>query len=194
MLQPFNFLNSPFLPYQPTFNQFFPSPSLSTFPKHSPSTSLPSFSLPYLPCPFCSSLILIFVFPCQPSHSLLFLFPSFPVPSLTVHFLTYLSPLPILPICYYSPPFSVCLHFSFPCFFLSPPLGSLIPPPPGGLKEFFTPLYCFSDQYPGHPDSINSLLSVTDNVVLTGCEDGSIRAVHLFPHRFIGNVSFVSFF
>ena len=46
-----------------------------------------------------------------------------------------------------------------------------------------------SDQYPGHPDSINSLLSVTDNVVLTGCEDGSIRAVHLFPHRFIGNVS-----
>jgi len=61
------------------------------------------------------------------------------------------------------------------------------------LKEFYTPLYYFSDQYPGHPDSINSLLSVTDNVVLTGCEDGSIRAVHLFPHRFIGNVSFVSF-
>ena len=138
----------------------FPFPSLSAnlqsifsfpFPFYIPQTfsfyfptflfpSLPSFSLPYLPCPFCSSLILIFVFPCQPSHSLLFLFPSFPVPSLTVHFLTYLSPLPILPICYYSPPFSVCLHFSFPCFFLSPPLGSLIPPPPqAGWKNFSHP-------------------------------------------------------
>jgi len=45
-----------------------------------------------------------------------------------------------------------------------------------------------SDQYPGHPDSINSLVAVTDNVVLTGCEDGTIRAVHLFPHRFVGQV------
>jgi len=45
-----------------------------------------------------------------------------------------------------------------------------------------------SDQYPGHPDAINNLLAVTDNVVLTGCEDGTIRALHLFPHRFIGQV------
>jgi len=45
-----------------------------------------------------------------------------------------------------------------------------------------------SDQYPGHPDAVNSLISVTDNVVVTGCEDGTIRAVHLFPHRFIGMV------
>jgi len=45
-----------------------------------------------------------------------------------------------------------------------------------------------SDQFPGHPDSINTMLSITDNVVMTGCEDGNIRAVHLYPHRFLGVV------
>jgi len=45
-----------------------------------------------------------------------------------------------------------------------------------------------SDQYPGHPDGINCLLPVTDNVVITGCEDGHLRAVHLYPHRFLGVV------
>ena len=44
-----------------------------------------------------------------------------------------------------------------------------------------------SDQFPGHPDAINSLLAVTDNIVITACEDGAIRAVHLYPHRFVGN-------
>ena len=50
-----------------------------------------------------------------------------------------------------------------------------------------------SDQFPGHPDAINSLLAVTDNVILTGCEDGAIRAVHLYPHRFVGIVFFFFF-
>jgi len=45
-----------------------------------------------------------------------------------------------------------------------------------------------SDQFPGHPDGINSMISITDNVVMTGCEDGNIRAVHLYPHRFLGVV------
>ena len=45
-----------------------------------------------------------------------------------------------------------------------------------------------SDQFPGHPDSVNTMLSVTDNVVMTGCEDGNIRALHLYPHRFLGVV------
>ena len=45
-----------------------------------------------------------------------------------------------------------------------------------------------SDQFPGHPDAVNSILSVTDNVVMTGCEDGNVRAVHLYPHRFLGVV------
>jgi len=45
-----------------------------------------------------------------------------------------------------------------------------------------------SDQFPGHPDGVNCLLPVTDNVVITGCEDGNLRAVHLYPHRFLGVV------
>jgi len=56
------------------------------------------------------------------------------------------------------------------------------------------PLYLFSkdqyglhsDQFPGHPDGVNALIPITDNVIITGCEDGNIRAVHLYPHRFLG--------
>ena len=44
----------------------------------------------------------------------------------------------------------------------------------------------WSDQFPGHPNAINSIVAVTDNVVITACEDGVIRAVHLYPHRFVG--------
>jgi hypothetical protein len=32
------------------------------------------------------------------------------------------------------------------------------------------------------------MVAATDNVLITACEDGIIRAVHLFPHRFIGQV------
>jgi len=46
----------------------------------------------------------------------------------------------------------------------------------------------WSDQFPGHPNAINSIVAVTDNVVITACEDGVIRAVHLYPHRFVGTV------
>jgi len=45
-----------------------------------------------------------------------------------------------------------------------------------------------SDQFPGHPDAINAMIPITDNVVLTACEDGHIRALHLYPHRFCGVV------
>jgi len=45
-----------------------------------------------------------------------------------------------------------------------------------------------SDQFPGHPDGVNCLVPITDNVLITGCEDGHIRAVHLYPHRFLGVV------
>jgi len=45
-----------------------------------------------------------------------------------------------------------------------------------------------SDQFPGHPDAVNCLVPITDNVVITGCEDGNVRAVHLYPHRFLGVV------
>jgi len=45
-----------------------------------------------------------------------------------------------------------------------------------------------SDQFPGHPDSINAMIPITENVVITACEDGLIRALHLYPHRFLGVV------
>ena len=45
-----------------------------------------------------------------------------------------------------------------------------------------------SADFPGHPESINDLVAVTDNVIVTACEDGAIRAVHLYPHRFLGTV------
>jgi len=45
-----------------------------------------------------------------------------------------------------------------------------------------------SADFPGHPDAINHLVAVTENVLITACEDGTIRAVHLYPHRFLGTV------
>ncbi len=32
-----------------------------------------------------------------------------------------------------------------------------------------------SADFPGHPDAINCVLAATENVVITACEDGSIR-------------------
>ena len=43
-----------------------------------------------------------------------------------------------------------------------------------------------SDAFGDHPSAVNCLLPITENIVLTGCDDGKIRAVHLFPHRFLG--------
>ena len=100
----------------------FPFPSLSvdipsivslplpflTFPINSISTSLPfllflpSFSLPYFPCPFCSSPITFFVFPSQPSCFPRYLhlsLPTFPFPTyqLSTFLLPYLYPFLPLP-------------------------------------------------------------------------------------------------
>ena len=45
-----------------------------------------------------------------------------------------------------------------------------------------------SDAFGDHPSAINCLLPVTDNIAITGCDDGKIRAISLFPHRFLGVV------
>jgi hypothetical protein len=34
-----------------------------------------------------------------------------------------------------------------------------------------------SDRFPGHPSSIDCLLPISDDIVLTGCFDGNIRYV-----------------
>lgn len=59
-----------------------------------------------------------------------------------------------------------------------------------GIIYLFNEFECgyHSDLYPGHPGAINDMVAVTDNIVITGCEDGILRAVYLFPHRFIGQV------
>lgn len=43
-----------------------------------------------------------------------------------------------------------------------------------------------SDRFPGHPGSVECMQVISDDIVCTGCEDGKIRAVQLFPNRFLG--------
>ncbi|XP_050297333.1 WD repeat-containing protein 55 homolog [Anthonomus grandis grandis] len=45
-----------------------------------------------------------------------------------------------------------------------------------------------SDAFPGPKESINALIPITENIVVTGQEDGNLRATHLFPHRHLGIV------
>lgn len=42
------------------------------------------------------------------------------------------------------------------------------------------------DRFPGHPSSIDCVLPISRNIVLTGCFDGNIRACSIFPNRFLG--------
>ncbi|XP_063846581.1 WD repeat-containing protein 55-like isoform X2 [Scylla paramamosain] len=44
------------------------------------------------------------------------------------------------------------------------------------------------DQFPGHKGMINCIVPLTDNLLVTGCEDTNIRAVQMYPHRFVGVV------
>lgn len=45
-----------------------------------------------------------------------------------------------------------------------------------------------SDLFPGIKINVNSMIPITENIVVTGCEDGNLRATHLFPHRHLGIV------
>ncbi|CAH0557152.1 unnamed protein product [Brassicogethes aeneus] len=45
-----------------------------------------------------------------------------------------------------------------------------------------------SDAFPGPKTTINSLVPITENIAVTACEDGNLRATHLFPHRHLGVV------
>lgn len=44
------------------------------------------------------------------------------------------------------------------------------------------------DRFPGHPESIDAICPIADNVICTGSMDGKIRAVHVVPNRFLGVV------
>ncbi|KAJ8950539.1 hypothetical protein NQ314_007848 [Rhamnusium bicolor] len=45
-----------------------------------------------------------------------------------------------------------------------------------------------SDAFPGTKAAINALIPITENIVIVACEDGNLRATHLFPHRHLGIV------
>lgn len=50
-----------------------------------------------------------------------------------------------------------------------------------------------SDAFPGHKSAINDMIPITENIVVTACEDGNLRGTHLFPHRHLGIVGQHSF-
>ena len=145
-------------------------------PIHSPSTFLPSFSIPNLPCPFCSSLIPIFVFSSHPSSFnlpvSLAIFPfrpslSQPFHSLSISFLpSYLlpylstSPLPTYLLPYLSislPTFPPSQSFhTHPFLLLLPLLLSFF-----SLFLFFSFPLSFHFSFPSPP--IGSLISLTQS-------------------------------
>jgi WD40 repeat protein len=47
---------------------------------------------------------------------------------------------------------------------------------------------CSSDRIPGHVGTIDTICAYEGNVVLTGSEDGVIRALHVNPSRYLGVV------
>ena len=45
-----------------------------------------------------------------------------------------------------------------------------------------------SDRFPGHPDSVNAVVAIDEDTVLTGAGDGLIRLVSVQPNRLLGIV------
>lgn len=45
-----------------------------------------------------------------------------------------------------------------------------------------------SDLFPGPKVSINSLVPITEDIVVTACDDGVLRATHVLPNRHLGKV------
>ena len=43
-----------------------------------------------------------------------------------------------------------------------------------------------SDRMPGHPSSVETLLKVDEDTILTGSSDGLIRVVQIHPDKFLG--------
>lgn len=45
-----------------------------------------------------------------------------------------------------------------------------------------------SDRFPGHPQSVDALVAVSDDLVLTGSSDGVIRVISILPNKMLGIV------
>lgn len=52
----------------------------------------------------------------------------------------------------------------------------------------FCPRQDFSERFPGHPESVDALVSVTDDVAVSGSSDGLIRVLSVGPNRLLGVV------
>jgi|TARA_B100000073_G_scaffold341004_1_gene341629 hypothetical protein len=45
-----------------------------------------------------------------------------------------------------------------------------------------------SDRYPGHPQSVDAMAKVTEDMLVTGSSDGLIRVISIFPNKILGLV------
>lgn len=45
-----------------------------------------------------------------------------------------------------------------------------------------------SDRYPGHPQSVDAIAKVTEDMIVTGSSDGLIRVISVFPNKILGLV------
>lgn len=45
-----------------------------------------------------------------------------------------------------------------------------------------------SDRYPGHPGSIDSLIKISEDLIVTGCSDGNIRVTQILPNSILGSL------
>jgi len=43
-----------------------------------------------------------------------------------------------------------------------------------------------SDRFPGHPESIESILKLDESTIITGSSDGIMRVIGIFPHKLLG--------
>lgn len=48
-----------------------------------------------------------------------------------------------------------------------------------------------SDRFPGHPDTIDSILKYDEDTVITGGGDGGIRLVSIHPNKLLGVVGYI---
>jgi len=58
----------------------------------------------------------------------------------------------------------------------------------GGILNIFSWGFWgdISDRFPGHPDSIDSIVAINDDTICTGSSDGLIRVVNIHPNKLLG--------
>lgn len=44
----------------------------------------------------------------------------------------------------------------------------------------------FSERFPGHPESVDALVAVTDDMAVSGSSDGLVRVLSICPNKLLG--------